>query len=127
MDLPISIVALLIVLLVRKSFCQLFPNPHRDFLSEFCVKPNFSWKMIFVILLCLWFGTVTHVVWDGFTHASSPLIRNSNWLKKEPWLDMPIYRIIQHMSTLIGGLVLLLAYRKALHKNNYFLWWHRSK
>ena len=119
MDWPISAAILLLVLMARQSFCQLFPNPHRDFLLSLCVKPKFSWKIILITLLCLLFGTLTHVVWDSFTHALSPLVRKSEWLRKEPWFEIPIYRIIQHTSTLLGGLILLLVYCSALRKKGY--------
>lgn len=122
MDLPISVLALILVLLVRKSFCHLFPNPHRDFLLSLCQKPIVSWKMVLITILCLLFASWTHVVWDGFTHALSPVVQHSVWLRKETGLGMPIYRIIQHVSTLLGGLILLLAYRHALKKKGYSLW-----
>lgn len=122
MDIPISMIALLVVLIARKSFCELLPNPHRDFLLSLCVKPNVSWKMIFMTALCLFFGAWTHVVWDSFTHGLSPLVRQSDWLKKEPWLGMPVYRIIQHASTLLGGFILFIAYQRALKKKDYRFW-----
>ncbi|MEZ5405880.1 MAG: DUF4184 family protein [Verrucomicrobiia bacterium] len=122
MDWPASVLILILVLAIRKSFCQLLPNPHRDFLSSLCVKPNVSVKIIFITLFCLLFGALTHVIWDSFTHGLSPIVKQSIWLRKETELGMPIYRVIQHTSTLVGGLILLLAYRCALKKKGYSFW-----
>lgn len=122
MDLPVGTAALLLVLMLRQSFCQLLPNPHRDFSLSLCIKPNFSWKTVLITLLCLLFGALTHVIWDSFTHGLSPLVRKSEWLRKEPWFEIPIYRIIQHTSTLLGGMILLWAYGHALKKKGYSLW-----
>lgn len=122
MDLPTSISVLFLVLVIRKSFCYLLPNPHRNFLLSFCAKPSFSWKMVLITLLCLSFGALTHVVWDSLTHGISPLVRKSEWLKKEPWFEIPIYRLIQHTSTLLGGLILLIAYYQTLRKKGYRIW-----
>jgi hypothetical protein len=122
MNLPLSILALILVLLARKSFCHLLPNPHRDFLLSLCQKPIVSWKMVLITILCLLFGAWTHVVWDSFTHAASPLVKNSAWMRLETRLGMPIYRVMQHASTLVGGLILLLAYRHALKKKGHALW-----
>lgn len=60
------------------------------------------WAMILVVSLLL--GSITHVVWDAFTHEG--------WLVSQlPWLQAPIgplpaFRWAQHASSLAGALLI---------------------
>ena len=61
--------------------------------------------------LAVLLGAVSHVVWDGFTHGSGwavtrlPALREPVGLALLPRL--PWYRLLQHGSTLTGGIVIL--------------------
>lgn len=71
-------------------------------------------RMGVVILSCL-IGITSHVLWDGFTHSTGmavsgiPILQSSIRLKS--W-SLPIFKIIQHSSTLIGGIVILYYIKK---------------
>src|SRR5262245_5901210 len=58
--------------------------------------------------LAIVFGAATHVFWDGFTHAFGwattllPSLRGTIQLGSFP---IPLYMLLQHISTMIGGLV----------------------
>jgi len=49
-------------------------------------------------------GAVTHVIWDGFTHGRGWAVRRLEPLQAT--LVLPVYRIIQHASTLLGLAIL---------------------
>jgi len=70
------------------------------------------------IALLLSVGALTHVVWDGFTHKSGWVAqRFPAWQSDFLTLaDYPLtgYRLAQHISTLLGLLLLLLHGRKWL-------------
>jgi hypothetical protein len=55
-------------------------------------------------------GAVTHVLWDGFTHGGGWAVLRLPALR-EPALGIhrPWYNLLQHLSTLAGGAILLLA------------------
>lgn len=55
-------------------------------------------------------GLLTHLVWDSFTHSTGWVVRHVALLSHEPFAGMPIYRLIQHASSLAGLAVLLMWY-----------------
>jgi hypothetical protein len=75
-----------------------------------------SARAVLLTAVALALGAATHVLWDEFTHAG-------RWGPEvvpgllETWGPMPGYRWLQHISTLLGGLVLL---------GWFALWWRRT-
>ena len=74
------------------------------------------------IALSIMIGALTHIVWDSFTHKHGWMVQffpGLNFpiftLPGTPF-SFPLYRLLQHTSTLIGGV--LLAY--------WYLKWYRS-
>ena len=57
-------------------------------------------------------GLVTHIVWDSFTHSYGWMVQQVPFLAAQPIAGVPIYRILQHGSTLAGLVILALWYRK---------------
>jgi hypothetical protein len=72
---------------------------------------SFHWKKVVLCLIAIVLGSSSHVVWDAHTHITgwgvldSPLLMNSVHI-----LDyhLPVYKLIQHGSSVLG-LPLLLA------------------
>ncbi len=60
-----------------------------------------------LILLSLLVGSVTHVLWDSFTHEWGWFVEHSAFLRV-PVVGMPAYEVLQNVGTLLG--VCLLAY-----------------
>ena len=60
------------------------------------------WAAVAVVV-----GAVTHVVWDGFTHAGRWGVDLVPWLRAEH-LGLPGYKWAQFASGMIGGLVVVL-------------------
>jgi len=64
--------------------------------------PRVSWALV---CACLLIGAATHQAWDAFTHAG-PFSRHLPLLHASI-LGMETYRVLQHLSTLAGGALLL--------------------
>ncbi len=54
-------------------------------------------------------GAITHLAWDGFTHGGYWGADLMPWLREPAFIVMrrtiPWYNLLQHVSTLLGGLV----------------------
>lgn len=93
-------------LLLRHPLHALMPqaiasrlNPQPDWMPR-------SLASLFLIASSVVIGAATHVGWDAFTHAGSPVVRNSDILRYVigpiAGMAIPVYKILQHMSTLAG-------------------------
>lgn len=75
----------------------------------------------FVIMISILIGTTSHLFWDSFTHIHGyfveiiPMLSNKiDILGKQ----VPIFKILQHSSTLLGGIIIFLAlYKLPVDKN----------
>ena len=72
----------------------------------------FAW-----LCLALLVGASTHIFWDGLTHAHGWFVHRTPFMRVPVelggWYELPLYRLMQHLSTLFGCAVLLLAWRRA--------------
>ncbi|GAA5227811.1 DUF4184 family protein [Paeniglutamicibacter antarcticus] len=76
------------------------------------VGPAPSWAHpVLWTFLSLLIGLLTHLIWDSFTHSTGWVVRHVPVLALEPVPDLPLYRILQHVSTLAGLTVLILWHR----------------
>jgi hypothetical protein len=70
--------------------------------------PRASWVAVALSLLA---GSASHLAWDAFTHGDTYVVRNAPWLQITLWQfggePVPVYAALQHVSTLLGILVLL--------------------
>lgn len=113
-DLPLGItLAFLYHLVVRNRLIDHLPPVFR---SRLTVARQFQWIPYFkkywpVVAYSMVIGTASHIFWDSFTHGDGffalriPLLQQSFPLPGHP---IPLYRIMQHVSTLVGGLILLI-------------------
>lgn len=60
----------------------------------------------------LMLGLVTHLAWDSLTHGGGRVVQLLPVLSTELFSGFPVYRILQHLSTVVGLLVLLWWYVK---------------
>lgn len=66
-------------------------------------------------------GMITHIFWDAFTHNTGFFVENIDFLKNEVLLlnyNIPVYKILQHSSTLIGLLIVILFFFKIKNKGS---------
>lgn len=117
-DLPLGILLTFIFHnIVRGSLFDNLP----DFLkSRFSAFRRFDWNGHFkknwlTVTISILIGAASHVFWDGFTHFHGyfaetipTLTNNIDFLGKQ----IPILKILQHSSTLTGGLVIAFAIYK---------------
>lgn len=111
-DLPLGILlAFIFHNLVRET---LFDNLPGFLRSRFSIFTAFNWNDYFkrnaiVIIISILIGAASHILWDGFTHHDGyfvelfPSLTNTVDLFS---LQTPIFKILQHSSTTIGGLAI---------------------
>ena len=122
-DLPLGLLLSFIFHnIVRDS---LFDNLPSILKSRFSVFKKFEWNAHFkrnwiVVIISILIGAASHIFWDSFTHEHGyfvqtiPALQNSlDFLGRQ----IPILKILQHSSTLLGVLVIAYAIYK-LPSNN---------
>lgn len=117
-DLPLGLLlAFIFHNIVRDS---LFDNLPPFLKSRFSTFKQFDWYRYFkknwiVVTISIIIGAASHIFWDSFTHdhgyfvQTIPALQNSvDFLGRQ----IPILKILQHSSTLLGGLVIAFAIYK---------------
>lgn len=96
--------------LFKKEAIRHLPSPFDHKLSglaerSFCVTTAKSWLILISSVLI---GALSHFLWDSITHFDGEIVRMIPWLTtKVTFLEInrPLTRWLQHLSTIIGGLV----------------------
>ncbi|MEF3352966.1 DUF4184 family protein [Paenibacillus sp. GYB006] len=89
--------------------------------SEHPRKPRVIQFLVFVY--SAWLGMATHVIWDSFTHQGGFMVLRWSLLQETLSIstyDLPVYKILQHGSTLFGLTIIFLF---SLSR----LWKHRNE
>ena len=85
----------------------------------------FAW-----LCLALATGASTHIAWDGLTHAHGWFVYRTPFMRVPvelgSWYELPRYRLVQHLSTLFGCLVLLVAWRRATRGIDWASLWQQE-
>lgn len=117
-DLPLGIVlAFIFHTIVRDS---LFNNLPLVLKSRLIKYTDFNWEEYFrknwlVVIVSVLIGAFSHLLWDSFTHEHGYFVRLFQPLSEQIVVlgkHIPVYKILQHSSTLLGGLVILFALSK---------------
>ncbi|MET0434617.1 MAG: DUF4184 family protein [Cellulomonas sp.] len=82
--------------------------------------PGSTWRAATWLVVSLVLGVLTHVVWDAFTHGDGALVQRVDWLREPLVSGVPAARVLQHLSTAAGLLVL------ALWAGRQLLAWRRT-
>ena len=115
-DLPLTIIlAFLYHSIVRNKLIDNLPLILKNRLLVF---KQFMWTRYFksnflVVLLSCIVGTMTHILWDGFTHQHGQYVEAISTLQQTFMIDglgIPVYKALQHTSSLIGGLLVLYSF-----------------
>ena len=68
-------------------------------------------RLFALVSIAILVGAVTHLIWDDFTHSSSPLVHAVPALRGRvveiAGRSLRFYAMLQHLSSLLGGLALL--------------------
>lgn len=111
-DLPLGILlAFLFHNIVRD---RLFDNVPTFLKSRFSIFKQFDWNKHFkrnwlIVTTSILIGAASHIFWDSFTHDNGYFVQTIPALQSSfDFLggQIPILKILQHSSTLLGGLVI---------------------
>lgn len=122
-DLPLVILLSFIFHNIIKD--DLFKNLPKNIQSRILVYTEFNWNNYFkrnwiVIIISTLIGIASHLFWDSFTHDHGYFVNKISVLSDSVFLfdkEIPVLKIAQHLSTLIGGIVIMFTILK-LPKNN---------
>ena len=117
-DLPLGIVLAFIFHNMVKN--SLFDNVPEILKSRFFVFKQFDWNKYFkknglVVLISILIGAASHIFWDSFTHDSGYFVKTIPFFQESmqmPFGKIPVLKILQHSSTLIGGFLIAFALYK---------------
>lgn len=114
-DLPVGILlAYIFHNIVRDS---LFDNLPWFLKSRFIKFKKFDWnesarKNFSIVVVSILIGAASHLFWDSFTHESGNFVRKIPQLTSSVDLSgfqISVFKILQHASSLVGGLVIVFA------------------
>lgn len=96
---------------VREALLAHMPLPVGSGMQQFRRSPQYirHAKEALIFFYSAMLGMLTHLIWDGFTHRSGfvvqavPVLQNTVFLFEH---SIPIYKILQHGSTILGLLIL---------------------
>lgn len=117
-DLPLGIIlAFIFHNIVRNCLFDNLPTILKSRLTEF---KQFEWNNYFkdnwfIVTISILVGAISHIFWDSFTHDSGYFVKSIPMLTdKVDFLgrQVPILKILQHSSTILGGLVIIIALLK---------------
>lgn len=114
--LPVGFLLLLLFQkLLKRPLLALLPASHQERLYPSAQRFRFGPARRFgLILLSLLIGSMTHLFWDSFTHATGWFVARIPALQVTthilPFYPAPVYKLLQHSSTVIGLVILALAY-----------------
>lgn len=114
-DLPLGILLAFIFHNIVRN--KLFYNLPTFLKSRFLAFNDFNWnnyfkKNWFVVIVSIIIGTLSHIFWDSFTHDSGYFVQTIPSLKTSIdflGIRLPIFKILQHGSTIIGALIIAYA------------------
>ena len=118
LSIPLGLAMLAVWRLAGPSACAALPAPFRGELAA-SFEEDLAGSARALVLTCvaLAIGALTHIAWDSFTHARGWFVYHAPAMRAPvslgEWYSLPRYRLAQHLSTLLGTLVLLFAWRRA--------------
>jgi hypothetical protein len=102
---------------VRESLIDNLPTILKSRLSSF---GQFNWnkhfkKNWFVVIISILIGASSHLFWDSFTHAHGYFVEIIPMLTNKIdilGMQIPLFKILQHSSTLVGVIIISFALLK---------------
>ena len=120
-NLPIVVMIYFIYYMwIHKTLWSHLPS----FLQEAPVQKMRSSNVLHVVVLLYsaLFGMLTHVVWDSFTHLNGFMVRKLSILSYTVQVfdfNIPIFKLLQHGSTIVGLLIIFSYMYIRARKNKY--------
>ena len=111
-DLPLGLVCCFLFHNIVRN--DLFANLPRFLRTRLCAYTGFNWNIFFLkhpilIILSLLVGSLSHLLWDAFTHAYGffvGIISVLNHAFVINGVSIPVYKMLQHGSSLVGCSIL---------------------
>ncbi len=112
-DLPLGILLTFIYHNIVKN--EFIDNLPKELNSRFINNKKLNWNNYFaknwmIVILSLFVGVISHIFWDSFTHENGFFVKVFSDLRNTiDILGKPIkiLKLLQHSSTLIGGIVII--------------------
>ncbi|WP_069712687.1 DUF4184 family protein [Curtobacterium sp. ER1/6] len=118
-DLAVSLVVLAVWwFVVRPAWTPVVPAARRRLPTAWHRRPTPTVRDVVPVLAGCVLGSVTHVVWDGFTHESGFVVRAWPALRDATVGTYPLPFLLQDASSVLGLLALLVAA---------VVWWRRAE
>ncbi|MDM7892323.1 DUF4184 family protein [Curtobacterium caseinilyticum] len=118
-DLAVSLVVLAVWwTLVRPAWTPVVPGLRRRLPEHWAHRPRLAPRDVLPVVLGCVLGSVTHVLWDGFTHESGFVVRAWPALRDTSVGGEPLPFLLQDASSVLGLLALLAAAA---------VWWRRAR
>lgn len=132
-DLPLSIIALLFFHeIMRNILIKNAPSFIKERLAFLLEMNWFNYfkKNILIILYSIFIGVCTHLLWDNYTALNGYFVRNNDFLSTQHFffgIELFNYKILKHLSSLVGGGILLYVFfklprKKMLISQNKYFW-----
>jgi hypothetical protein len=117
---PGGFIVLAILFVLRKPLWFLLPQPHRAALAPvFLTGPRAGSAALPAMGVSILLGAWTHNVWDSFTHWDAWAASRISVLQESVFrlggMEIGVTHVLQHISTLVGVLVLASTYKSWLH------------
>ena len=97
-------------LLMTALWVFLLRDPVRDLLTLPAERLVTNWEWWMKAMAAVLLGAATHLAWDGVTHGdtwATHLVPNLDQSLPIFGVRVPVFNILQHLSTVLGGLVVL--------------------
>lgn len=114
LSIPIGLSLMLLFDYVGPKAAKLLPNKHAQFVESWFHPAESTSKSYATVLVYSLIGILTHVFWDSFTHSTGWFVHETPILETEVATigthHIHFYKLLQHGSTVVGLLALVLAY-----------------
>lgn len=103
------VVYLLYHLLIREAVLAWLPSAISDRMRGPVHWPLRSARSVVTVMGSLAIGAATHIAWDAFTHVNTVIVTSYEIFRTlVPFGDyqIPVFRILQHLSSLVGFIVI---------------------
>lgn len=103
-NLPVGfLVAILFHLIIKRNLIENLPSFLQNRLRTL---KDIDWvdylkENLFYVLISILIGALSHIFWDSFTHESGYFVQKTSFLIYKIY-NIPLYKMIQHFSSLIG-------------------------
>ena len=119
--LPWGLLILGLLYCLRAPLVHLLPQLHRRAMASVIhARVHFTPTLLLKLALSVMIGAATHVAWDACTHLRGGLVEHVAWLQapvfKYRWFVVPVYQVLQHLSTLLGVSLLIWTYGRWLRR-----------